>query len=117
MLALAACVHATICSTMNPSPKTSVAIIQPPVERSPRDAATCATWNVASDTNKTSVDATSVSGKGGGAILNQDLTVNSSDRPATRGSTIVIYATGGGAMPGAVDGRLAQPPFQQLRQL
>jgi uncharacterized protein (TIGR03437 family) len=57
------------------------------------------------------------SGRGGGAILNQNLTVNSSDNPATRGSTIVIYATGGGAFPGAIDGRLAQPPLQQLRQL
>ena len=54
------------------------------------------------------------SGRGAGAILNQDLTVNGAANPARRGSTIVIYATGGGTMPGALDGRLSQPPYAQL---
>jgi uncharacterized protein (TIGR03437 family) len=56
------------------------------------------------------------SGKGPGAILNQDLTVNRAETPARRGDTVVIYATGGGAMPGVADGRLAQAPFLQLTQ-
>jgi uncharacterized protein (TIGR03437 family) len=54
------------------------------------------------------------SGTGEGAILNQDYSVNSGASPATRGSVIQIYATGGGAMPGAVEGTLAQPPYVQL---
>ncbi len=57
------------------------------------------------------------SGKGAGAILNENLTVNGSTNPAARGSTIVIYATGGGVMSGAVEGRLAQPPFAHLNPL
>jgi uncharacterized protein (TIGR03437 family) len=54
------------------------------------------------------------SGAGEGAILNQDNSVNSGASPAARGSVIQIYATGGGAMPGAVEGTLAQPPYVQL---
>jgi uncharacterized protein (TIGR03437 family) len=50
------------------------------------------------------------SGKGPGAILNQDSSPNSSANPAARGSVVAIYATGGGMMPGAVDGTLAPPP-------
>jgi uncharacterized protein (TIGR03437 family) len=38
------------------------------------------------------------SGKGQGAILNQDFTVNGPANPASRGSTIAIYMTGAGAM-------------------
>jgi uncharacterized protein (TIGR03437 family) len=54
------------------------------------------------------------SGSGEGSILNQDYSVNSAANPAARGSVIQIYATGGGAMPGAVEGTLAQPPYVQL---
>ena len=54
------------------------------------------------------------SGAGEGAIRNQDNSVNSAANPAARGSVIQIYATGGGAMPGAVEGTLAQPPYVQL---
>jgi uncharacterized protein (TIGR03437 family) len=54
------------------------------------------------------------SGTGQGAILNQDNSVNSASNPAARGSVIQIFATGGGAMPGAVEGTLAQPPYIQL---
>ena len=54
------------------------------------------------------------SGTGEGAILNQDNSVNSAANPAARGSVIQLYATGGGAMPGAVEGTLAQPPYVQL---
>jgi uncharacterized protein (TIGR03437 family) len=54
------------------------------------------------------------SGKGAGAIRNQDLTINGPANAAARGDTIVIYATGGGAMPGVAEGRLAQPPFVEL---
>jgi uncharacterized protein (TIGR03437 family) len=49
------------------------------------------------------------SGKGQGAILNQDASINSSSRPAVAGSVIVIYLTGAGAMLTPVtDGVLAQ---------
>jgi uncharacterized protein (TIGR03437 family) len=54
------------------------------------------------------------SGAGEGAILNEDSSVNSAANPAARKSVIQIYATGGGAMPGAVEGTLAQPPYVQL---
>jgi trimeric autotransporter adhesin len=47
------------------------------------------------------------SGIGPGAILNQDSSVNSASNPATKGSVVVIYATGGGQMnPPGVDGRV-----------
>ncbi|MBZ5724882.1 MAG: hypothetical protein LAP87_07775 [Acidobacteriia bacterium] len=46
-------------------------------------------------------------GKGPGAILNQDSTVNSAANPAARGSTIQIFATGGGVIPGVTEGTLA----------
>jgi uncharacterized protein (TIGR03437 family) len=36
------------------------------------------------------------SGRGPGAILNQDLTVNGPNNRAARGSVVVIYCTGGG---------------------
>ncbi len=49
-------------------------------------------------------------------MLNQDLTVNSATNPARRGSAIAFYATGGGALPGSAEGRLAQPPFPQIAQ-
>jgi uncharacterized protein (TIGR03437 family) len=48
------------------------------------------------------------SGKGQGAILNQDFTVNGPNNPASRGSAIAIYLTGAGAMQSPVpDGQLA----------
>ena len=47
------------------------------------------------------------SGLGSGAILNQDATVNSSSNPASRGSVVVLYATGVGAMvPTPTDGQV-----------
>ncbi len=47
------------------------------------------------------------SGIGPGAILNQDLSVNSASNPAAKGSIVVIYATGAGQTnPPGVDGRL-----------
>jgi uncharacterized protein (TIGR03437 family) len=54
------------------------------------------------------------SGKGAGAILNQNLTLNGVGTAAPIGSTIVIYATGAGAMPNVLDGGLAQPPYARL---
>ncbi len=51
-------------------------------------------------------------GRGPGAILNSDLSVNSAARPAPRGSEIVLYATGEGqTQPASVEGALAQLPF------
>jgi uncharacterized protein (TIGR03437 family) len=45
------------------------------------------------------------SGTGPGAILNQDLTMNSPGNPAETGSTITIYATGAGqTIPPGIDG-------------
>ena len=53
-----------------------------------------------------------LSGAGQGAILNQDLTVNSSANPAAAGSVVVIYATGEGqTMPAGIDGKLALGPI------
>lgn len=49
------------------------------------------------------------SGKGQGAILNQDTSLNSPQTPATRGSIVVVYATGEGqTTPPGVDGKIAQ---------
>jgi uncharacterized protein (TIGR03437 family) len=48
-----------------------------------------------------------MSGRGQGAILNQDLTVNSPNNPASRGSHVVIFATGEGQTePAGMDGFL-----------
>jgi uncharacterized protein (TIGR03437 family) len=45
------------------------------------------------------------SGKGEGAILNQDSSVNSASNPAAQGSVIVLYGTGGGQTnPASIDG-------------
>jgi uncharacterized protein (TIGR03437 family) len=51
-------------------------------------------------------------GSGQGMILNQDgVTVNSSAKPADKGSIVVIYATGEGqTAPGGIDGQLANGP-------
>src|SRR5579871_248222 len=47
-------------------------------------------------------------GIGPGAILNQDYTINSTTRPASRGSVIMIYATGFGTLsPLPTDGQIA----------
>ncbi|MBX9603371.1 MAG: IPT/TIG domain-containing protein, partial [Bryobacteraceae bacterium] len=49
------------------------------------------------------------SGKGAGAILNQDYSLNSSANPAERGSTVILYATGGGQTnPPSVDGEVTR---------
>lgn len=50
------------------------------------------------------------SGKGPGAILNQDYSVNSASNPAEKGSVVLIYATGEGETdPQVADGRLGTP--------
>jgi uncharacterized protein (TIGR03437 family) len=47
-------------------------------------------------------------GKGPGAILNQDMSVNSASNPASRGGIVVLYATGEGqTKPAGVDGQPA----------
>jgi uncharacterized protein (TIGR03437 family) len=48
------------------------------------------------------------SGSGGGAILNQDFSINSSSNPAAPGSVIMVYATGLGAIPSIQDGAIPQ---------
>lgn len=54
------------------------------------------------------------SGRGGGAFLNADGSLNTEDNPAERGSIVVLYATGIGAMrPAMADGELAAPPYPQ----
>lgn len=52
------------------------------------------------------------SGRGAGAILNQDLSLNSASRPARKGDIVVLYGTGEGQTnPVGVDGRLALLTF------
>jgi uncharacterized protein (TIGR03437 family) len=47
-------------------------------------------------------------GGGPGAILNQDYSVNSASNPATRGSVVMLYGTGFGALdPQPADGQIA----------
>lgn len=51
-------------------------------------------------------------GRGGGAILNQDSTVNTAANPAEKGSIVVLYGTGEGQTdPAGVDGKLASGTF------
>ncbi len=50
---------------------------------------------------------TDASGKGQGAILNQDSSINSATNPAAPGSVVVLYGTGGGALTTDSPGRLA----------
>lgn len=57
------------------------------------------------------------SGVGGGAILNQDGSVNARLNPAARGSVIAIYLTGAGlTTPASVDGAITglTPPFPSV---
>lgn len=55
------------------------------------------------------------SGRGGGAFLNENGSVNSEANPALRGSVVVLYATGLGAMrPAMSDGELAGAPYAQV---
>lgn len=52
------------------------------------------------------------SGKGGGAIINQDGTLNSNANPAPRGSVVSLYVSGEGQTnPPGVDGQLAAVPL------
>ena len=52
------------------------------------------------------------SGKGPGAVLNQDFTLNSASNAAVRNSIIQIFATGEGVTaPAGVDGKLAATPL------
>jgi uncharacterized protein (TIGR03437 family) len=51
------------------------------------------------------------SGRGQGAIVNQDGTVNSADNPAAVGSYVSVYATGEGqTRPGGIDGKPGDVP-------
>jgi len=54
-------------------------------------------------------------GTGQGAMLNQDYSVNGPINPATRGTVVQIFATGGGQTnPPGTDGQLVAPPYPQL---
>ena len=54
-------------------------------------------------------------GQGHAAVLNQDGSLNGDLNPAGRGSTIVLYATGGGeTSPAGIDGLLATVPLSTL---
>ena len=58
------------------------------------------------------------SGLGGGAILNQDYSLNGGLNPAPRGSVVMIYSTGGGVTnPPSVDATItpAPPPLYPLK--
>ncbi len=52
---------------------------------------------------------TDASGKGQGAILNQDSSINGATNPAAAGSVVVLYGTGGGALTSDSPARLALP--------
>lgn len=55
-------------------------------------------------------------GQGPGAVLNEDFQVNSSSRPARRGSAVMIFANGGGVTePGSATGVLADGVLRRLR--
>jgi uncharacterized protein (TIGR03437 family) len=55
------------------------------------------------------------SGLGGGAILNQDSSLNSGLNPAPRGSVVMIYSTGGGVTtPASVDATITPGPPSPL---
>ena len=57
------------------------------------------------------------SGTGAGAILNQDLSVNSPSNPAAKGSIIAIFATGAGQTnPPSVDGQVTATTLPTLLQ-
>jgi len=52
------------------------------------------------------------SGRGGGAILNEDFSVNTEANPAAKGSIVVLFGTGEGQTdPAGVDGKLAVGVF------
>lgn len=56
------------------------------------------------------------SGKGQGAILNQDGSFNSATNPAEKGSVVMIYATGEGQTdPAGLDGKPAADPLPKPR--
>lgn len=56
------------------------------------------------------------SGKGAGAILNQDYSLNSAVNPASRGSVVLLYATGEGQTdPAGTDGLVANATLPQPR--
>ena len=64
-----------------------------------------------------SIFSANTSGTGQGAILNSDLSVNTSANPAPKNSIIVIYATGEGqTSPGGVDGQQALTTFPKPLQ-
>jgi uncharacterized protein (TIGR03437 family) len=55
------------------------------------------------------------SGLGGGAILNQDYSLNGATNPAPRGSVVMIYSTGGGVtIPPGVDAAITPAPPSPL---
>jgi uncharacterized protein (TIGR03437 family) len=57
------------------------------------------------------------SGRGPGAILNQNASLNSNANPAPVGSVVSIFATGEGQTnPAGVDGRIASAPLPRPRQ-
>ncbi len=52
------------------------------------------------------------SGRGQGAILNSDYSVNSASNPADKGSVVVLFATGEGqTVPPGVDGKVTSDPL------
>jgi endo-1,4-beta-xylanase len=56
------------------------------------------------------------SGSGPAVVLNQDNSINTAANPAPGGSTVVVYATGGGTIQGgAVDGALASGAGKQTQ--
>jgi uncharacterized protein (TIGR03437 family) len=54
------------------------------------------TYNFTLASSAPGVFSMNASGSGGGAILNQDYSINSPSNPAAAGSVVMVYATGGG---------------------
>lgn len=68
-----------------------------------------AVWGVPIVPSAPSIFTLNASGEGPGAIVNQDGSINSPSNPATPGSVIEIYATGGGqTSPPSLTGAIAQ---------
>ncbi len=56
-----------------------------------------------------------MSGGGPGAVLNEDGSINSPANPASKGSIVTIYSTGGGqTAPASADGQVIGPPPRRL---
>ena len=74
-----------------------------------------AAWGVSVTPSIPGIFTLNQSGEGPAAVLNQDNSVNSPTNPALGGTTIQIFATGGGqTSPPSATGTITQPPAPML---